>query len=212
VLPRWQGGVATAAVTAIAVTLVILDIVDRDVRRFWQTHAVTTDTVAGLLVLGLTVLVVNQVLSRRQFGDRSRVVAAQVGFVLAQARRCVQAVRALQSGEGDRDAAVDETRSYSLMLMVAAPVLIDSPVARAFLDQAQRLAGEVARILSLSLSRHRLALAPATLPAVSTKRSRTSGRPQRPCWGSSHRASAPWCKAGRPEFSGIPERGDDPGG
>jgi hypothetical protein len=150
VLPSWQGGVATAAVTALAVALVILDVVDRGVRRFWATHALTTDTVAGLVVLGLTVLVVNQVLSRREFSARSRVVAAQAGFVLAQARRCVQEVRSLQSGEGERDAAVDAARSYSLMLMVAAPVLIDSPVARTFLDQAQRLAGEVARVLAPS--------------------------------------------------------------
>jgi hypothetical protein len=148
VLPSWQGGVATAAVTALAVALVILDIVDRGVRRFWATHALTTDAVAGLMVLGLTVLVVNQVLSRREYSARSRVVAAQAGFVLAQARRCVQAVRSLQSGAGERDAAVDAARSYSLMLMVAAPVLIDSPVARTFLDQAQRLAGEVARVLA----------------------------------------------------------------
>ncbi len=101
------------------------------------------------MVLGLTVLVVNQVLTRRQFADRSRVVAVQAGFVLGQARRCVQAVRSLQTGEGDRDTAADESRSYSLMLMVAAPILIDSPVARDFLDQAQRLAEEVARILAL---------------------------------------------------------------
>ncbi len=149
-LPRWQGGVATATVTALAVALVILDIADRSVRRFWETHSLTADTVAGLMVLGLTVLVVNQVLSRRQFAARSRVIAAQVGFVLGQARRCVEAVRALQRGEGDRDAAIDQARSYSLMLMVAAPVLIDSSVARAFLDQAQRLAGEVAHILAPS--------------------------------------------------------------
>jgi hypothetical protein len=151
VLPRWQAGVATGTVTALALALVILDIADRGPRRFWETHALTTDTVAGLLVLGLTVLVVNQVLTRREFSARSRVVAAQAGFVVGQARRCVQAVRSLQSGEGDRDTAVDASRSYSLMLMVAAPVLIDSPVARAFLDQAQRLAVELARILDPSV-------------------------------------------------------------
>jgi hypothetical protein len=147
VLPRWQAGFATAAVTALAVALVILDSTDRGARRFWATHALTTDTVAGLMVLGLTVLVVDQVLTRRDVAARSRVVAAQAGFVLGQARRCVQAVRPLQSGGGDRDAAINESRSYSLMLMLAAPVLVDSPVARAFLDEAQRLAGEVARIL-----------------------------------------------------------------
>lgn len=148
-LPSWQGGVATAIATAAAAVLVILDLADRTLRRFWAGHALTTDTVAGLLVLSLTVLVVNQVLARRQYADRSRVVAAQAGFMLAQARRCVQTVRSYQSGSADRDAAVEEARSYSLMLMVAAPVLIDFPVARAFLDQAQRLAGALASVLVL---------------------------------------------------------------
>jgi hypothetical protein len=129
---------------------VILDIANRGLRRFWDAHALTSDTVSGLMVLGLTVLVVNQVLIRRQLAARSRVVAAQAGFVLGQARRCVQSVRSLQSGEGDRDSAVGESRSYSLMLMVAAPVLIDSPVGRSFLDQAQRLAAELTRILARS--------------------------------------------------------------
>jgi hypothetical protein len=150
VLSRWEAGIATVAVSALTVALVILDIVDRSVRRFWQTHALTANTVGGLMVLALTVLVVNQVLSRRQIASRSRVIAAQAGFVLGQARRCVRAVRSLQGEEGDRDAAINEARSYSLMLMVAAPVLIDSSVARAFLDQAQRLVGEVARILAQS--------------------------------------------------------------
>jgi hypothetical protein len=145
VLPRWQAGVATAVVTTIAVVLVTLDLTTHGTRRFWAAHALTADTVAGLLVLGLTVLVVNQLLIRRQYAARSRVVAAQAGFVLAQARRSVQAVRSYQSGDGDRDAAADQARSYSLMLMVAAPLLIDSPVARAFLDQAQRLAREIGR-------------------------------------------------------------------
>ena len=149
-LPRWQAGVASLAVTALAAALVILDLANHNVRRFWATHALTTDTVAGLVVLGLTVLVVDQVLTRRQVADRSRVVAAQAGFVLGQARRCVTAVRSLHSGDGDYDSAVNESRSYSLMLMVAAPVLIDSPVARAFLDQAQRLAAEVAGVLTSS--------------------------------------------------------------
>lgn len=149
-LQRWEGGIGTAAVTALTVALIALDVADRSFRRFWATHALTADTVAGLLVVALTVLVVNQVLNRRQLAARSRVIAAQAGFVVAQGRHCVQAVRSLHSEEGDRDTAVNEARSYSLMLMVAAPVLIDSSVGRAFLEQAQRLAGEVARFLTES--------------------------------------------------------------
>ncbi len=86
-LPRWQGGVATIAVSAIAVAVVILDVADPSLRKFWAGHALTADTVAGLLVLALTVLIVNQVLIRRQITSRARAVAAQAGIVLAQGRR-----------------------------------------------------------------------------------------------------------------------------
>jgi hypothetical protein len=36
------------------------------------------------------------------------------------------------------------------MLLVSAPVLIDARVSRTFLEQAQRLAGEMARIMTVS--------------------------------------------------------------
>ena len=96
-LPRWQGGVATVAVLVVALVLVALDVADRSVRHFWETHALTTDIVAGLLVLALTVLIVNQILSRRQLTDRSRAVAVQAGIVLVQARRSVKSVLATRA-------------------------------------------------------------------------------------------------------------------
>ena len=149
-LPRWQGGLATVLVGALAVALVVLDLADRGVRHFWAVHALTTDTVAGLLVLALTVLVVNQVLSRRQLTERSRAVAAQAAIVLAQARRSVKAVLAARDGHGEVGPASDELHTYFLMLVVSAPVLIEDPVARRFLEQAQRLAAEMARVLTPS--------------------------------------------------------------
>lgn len=149
-LPRWQGGVATVAVLVVALVLVALDLADRSVRHFWETHALTTDTVAGLLVLALTVLIVNQILSRRQLTDRSRAVAVQAGIVLVQARRSVKSVLATRDGAGDQDAARDELRTYSIMLLVSAPVLIEDRVAREFLEQAQGLAGEIGRVLAPS--------------------------------------------------------------
>jgi hypothetical protein len=150
VLPRWQGGLATITVSVIAVGVVILDIADQSMRTFWAGHALTADTVAGLLVLALTVLIVNQVLIRRQISSRARAVAAQAGILLAQGRRAVTAVLAVRDGDGKRDSAADELRSYLLMLLVSAPVLIEDPVARRFLELAQRLAAEMAQVLSPS--------------------------------------------------------------
>lgn len=147
VLPRWQGGLATVAVTVLALVLVVLDISDRRVRHFWAAHALTTDTVAGLLVLALTVLVVDQVIRRRQLTERSPVVAAQAGILLAQAVRSVKAVRSARDAGGERAQAADELRTYLLMLLVGAPVLIEDPTARVFLERAQRLAAELVRVL-----------------------------------------------------------------
>jgi hypothetical protein len=151
VLSRWQGGTAAVVVTLVTCALVILDAADSAERRWWDGHAITTDTVAGLLVLLITVLVVDQVVRRRQVSDRSRAIAAQAAIMAVQARRTVQAVNqavAQGAGDSDRDDASDELRTYMMMLLVAAPVLIDVPVSRSFLEQAQSLGGEMARVLA----------------------------------------------------------------
>jgi hypothetical protein len=103
--------------------------------------------VSGLLVLLITVLVIDQVVRLRQINDRARAVAAQTAIVVNQAIRTSQAVSAAVAGSGDRDSANDELRTYMLMLLVAAPVLIDAKVSRNFLEQAQVLAAEMARAL-----------------------------------------------------------------
>jgi hypothetical protein len=65
----------------------------------------------------------------------------------------VRASRAVTQGvadgaaDSDRDAAADELRTYMMMLMVGAPVLIDARASRTFLEQAQTVAG----LLALSL-------------------------------------------------------------
>jgi len=117
VLSRWQGGLAAIVVTLLAAVLVVLDINDGAMRRWWDGHALTTDTVSGLLVLLITLLVVDQVVSLRQINDRARAVAA-------------------------------------MMLLVAAPVLIDVRVSRAFLEQAQFVAAEMARALGVTARSH----------------------------------------------------------
>ncbi len=66
----------------------------------------------------VTLLVVDQVVRLRQLNDRSRAVAS------------------------------DEFRAYMNMLLVGAPVLIDEKISRNFLEQAQRLGGEMARELT----------------------------------------------------------------
>ena len=151
-LSRWQGGLAAIVITLLTGALVILDVNDGAMRRWWDGHALTTDTVSGLLVLMITLLVVDQVVSLRQINDRARAVAAQAAIVMTQAMRASQAVsQATAEGAGpdDRDTASDELRTYMMMLLVGAPVLIDVRVSRAFLEQAQLVAAEMARALGV---------------------------------------------------------------
>jgi low affinity Fe/Cu permease len=148
VLSRWLGGLAALVVTLIACALVILDLTDGGLRRWNDVHALTTDTVAGLLVLLITVLVADQVIRLSRINARARAVAAQAAIVVTQAVRSSQAVSQALAGSGDRDAASDEFRTYMMMLLVGAPVLIDAKVSRNFLEQAQSLGGEMARALA----------------------------------------------------------------
>jgi hypothetical protein len=147
-LTRWQGWPAAAGVTLVTLGLVLGDLDDAGFRRWWSDHPLTTDTVAGLLVLLITVLVADQLVRRQQVRDRSRAVAAQAAIVTAQAARSAKAVSATLEGSGDRDAAADEVRTYMIMLSVGAPVLIDARISRTFLEEAQRLGGEMAYALS----------------------------------------------------------------
>ena len=157
---RWQGWLAAAVVTLVTVALVTDDISNSGFRQWWVNHALTTDTVAGLLVVLVTVLVVNQVARRRQLLDRARAVSAQAAIMLSQAGRASRAVSAALDGSGDRDAASEELRTYMMMLLVGAPVLIDGRLSRSFLEQAQRLGGEMARVLATMTRAHHSEHAP----------------------------------------------------
>ncbi len=149
-LTRWQGWLAACAVTVIAVALVLGDLTDLQMRLWWQAHALTTDTVSGLLVLLITVLVVDQVVRIRQLQDRSLAVGAQSAIMMAQASRSAKAVSAAIGGSSDRGTALDEVRTYMVMLLVGAPLLIDGKVSRTFLEHAQYLGGELAYALSVT--------------------------------------------------------------
>jgi hypothetical protein len=148
VLKGWQSGFASVVAVLAMIGLVVADVTDGALRRWWAAHALTTDTVSGVLVLLVTVLVVNQVLRRRQIRDRSRAIAAQAAIMMVQATRTSQAVSAALSGSGDRGAATDEVRTYMMMLLVGAPVLIDARTSRSFLEEAQRLGGEMTHALT----------------------------------------------------------------
>lgn len=139
-----------AAILAMVITLALVvgELTDAGQRRWWAARPLTTDTVGGLLVLLITVLIVNQLLYRRQAGQRGHAVAAQAAIVAAQATRSARAVSAAIDGSGDREVASDGFRTYMMMLLVGAPVLIDDPVARNFLEQAQYLGGVMAGALA----------------------------------------------------------------
>jgi hypothetical protein len=147
-LRREHGWFAALAALLAAVGLMLAEVDDTGFRHWWLGHPLTTDTVAGVLVLLITVLVVDQVVRLRQVQDRSRATAAQAAIVIAQATRASRAVSAAVSGHGPREDAVDETRTYAMMLLVAGPVLIEAKTARTFLEESQRLAGEMARVMS----------------------------------------------------------------
>jgi len=140
----------SAAILAMLVTLALVagELTDAGQRRWWAARPLTTDTVAGLLVLLITVLVVNQLLSRRQSRQRAHAIAAQAAIMMAQAARSAKAASSLLDGSGDRDAASDGFRTYMMMLLTGAPVLMDDPVARRFLEHSQYLGGVMGRALA----------------------------------------------------------------
>jgi hypothetical protein len=147
VLSRWLGGIAALVATLLIGVLVFVEITDAAMRRWWAGHALTTDTVSGLLVLLITLLVVDQVVRLRQINSRARAVAAQAAIIMTQAGRALSAVTqavAKGAGDSDRDAASGEVRTYMMMLLVGAPVLIDAQVSRNFLEQAQIVGGLMA--------------------------------------------------------------------
>jgi uncharacterized membrane protein YdfJ with MMPL/SSD domain len=151
----------------VTLTLVVGELVDTGERHWWGRHPLTADTVAGLLVLLVTVLVVNQLLNRRQARQRGQAVAAQAAIVVTQATRSAQAVSAVIDGSADRSAAFDDFRTYMMMLFTGAPVFIDDPIARRFLEQAQYLGGVMARTLrATDKSRDGAAVASDSLDAA----------------------------------------------
>jgi hypothetical protein len=65
----WSGALTVMLITTV---LVVLDVSDRAVRRFWSAHSFTASVLSGLLVLLLTVLIVDRVTRMRQVRGQSR--------------------------------------------------------------------------------------------------------------------------------------------
>ena len=138
---RLAGWLAAILVTLVTLGLIVSSLTDAGVRNWWDNHSLTTDTVSGLLVLLITILVVNQLLNLRQARQRSVAVAAQTAIMVAQASQTADAISSVTDGSGDRDTASDGFRTYMMMLLISAPVLIDDSAARRFLEKAQYLGG-----------------------------------------------------------------------
>ena len=79
-LNPWKGVSAAAFITVVVCGLIALEITDKAVRRWWALHAFTTDAVAGLVVLLITILVADQVVRFQQVKNRSRATAAQAAI------------------------------------------------------------------------------------------------------------------------------------
>ncbi|MGA3216202.1 MAG: hypothetical protein ABSD97_11010 [Acidimicrobiales bacterium] len=161
---RYGLRLATAVATAgVLVGLVACDIWVAGVRAWWDRHSFTSCVVSSLLVLGVTVLIIDEVLARRQRKERTVSVAVQAVIVYGQAHHSYEAVMAeVMAGAGgggtdgvgaERDDAEvdahDEVRSLASMLLVASPALFDDPEARLFLEDVQRLAATMYGALAL---------------------------------------------------------------
>jgi hypothetical protein len=138
-----------AAVMTVVLALIALDLVDDSFNTWFDHHSFTTDAVSTLLGLAVAALVVDRISDRRRLKDRAQVMAAQGAIIAAQALRTNQAVTSALDGSGDREAAGDELRTFMTMMLTGAPVLMDAPQTRDFLESSQHLAAELARALAV---------------------------------------------------------------
>jgi hypothetical protein len=137
---------------AVVLALIALDITDDSFNTWFDHHSFTTDAVSTLLGLAVAALVVDRISANRRLKDRAQVMAAQGAMIAAQALRATQAVTSALDGDGDRDGAEDELRTYMSMMLTGAPALMDAPQTREFLETSQRLAAELARALVVTRS------------------------------------------------------------
>ncbi len=137
--------VSAAVAAAALVAAVVTDLVFPAVEAWWSEHSLTGAVVAGVLVLAVTVLIVDEVTASRQLRDRARVAAVQAVIVFGQVKRTGEALLAVTDPAENNDTD-EEVRSLSTMLLIAAPALFDDPVAQVFMEQAQRFSATLLRV------------------------------------------------------------------
>ncbi|HTX00911.1 MAG TPA: hypothetical protein VMD59_19170, partial [Acidimicrobiales bacterium] len=157
------------------IALVACDLWVAAVRSWWDRHSFTSCVVSSLLVVGFTVLVLDEILARRQRRERATSVAVQGLIVYAQTIRAYDTINAVRGpvpvGSGaqlvrtarvdgepeievmDLREARDEVRNLGTMILVASPSLFDDPEARLFLEEVQRLTAAMYAAVSLTSAR-----------------------------------------------------------
>jgi hypothetical protein len=137
-----------AAIASGLVTIVVCDLAIPSFRDWWDRHSLTGSIVSSLLVLGVTAVIVDEILARRQRRERATSVAVQGMIVYAQAVRAYAALSGASPDGGESSADLgEEMRSLANMILTASPSLFDDPQARVFLENLQRLAGEMIRTM-----------------------------------------------------------------
>jgi hypothetical protein len=185
---QWRGSllrsVGAAAIAGTLLALVACEIWVTAVRSWWDTHSFTGDVVSSLLVVGATVLIIDEILARRQRKDRAVSVAVQVLIVYGQALRAYEALTAqpdaLSVWHATDDAQLagvrEEVRSLSSMILAASPSLFDDPEARLFLDEVQRLVGTMYAAPALSFSASAAGDGANMVARLSASKARVDGR------------------------------------
>ncbi len=129
---------------AALVTAVITDLTISGVGRWWTRYSFVGSVVSSVLILAFTVLVVDEVVSRRQVRERTRVAAVQAAIVYGQVLQTAKVV--MEPGAGNSEDAAGEVRALASMVLTAAPALFDDPEAREFMEQAERFSGMLLRV------------------------------------------------------------------
>ncbi len=138
--------------TAVVLALIALDLLDHPFNAWSDRHSFATDVVSTLLGLAVAALVVDRISTRRRLSDQAQVMAAQGAMIASQALRAAGAVISALEGGGERDAAADELRTFMMMMLTGAPVLMYASETREFLEKSQHLGAELARALGVTRS------------------------------------------------------------
>jgi hypothetical protein len=137
--------VSEATAVAAVIAAIVTDLAIPSVGGWWDRHSLIGSLAGSALILAFTVLVVDEVLSRRQIRDRNRVAAVQALIVYTQVLQTEKAVMAAPDERANADVA-GEVRALGSALLIAAPALFDDPEARDFMDQAERFSALLVRI------------------------------------------------------------------